>query len=42
VSSSIRLRKETIEELKSLGKKGDSYDEIVIWLLNNRKRRKRA
>jgi len=41
MSSSIRLSRETVERLKSLGRKGESYDIIVSWLLDNSKRRKR-
>ena len=27
--TTIRLKKETVEKLKSLGKKGETYDDIV-------------
>lgn len=40
VSSSIRLSKETIERLKAIGRKGESYEAIVVWLLDHSKRRK--
>jgi hypothetical protein len=41
VSSSIRLSKEVIERLKSLGRKGESYEDIVLWLLDNSKKKRR-
>lgn len=31
--SMIRLKRSTIEKLKELGKKGDTYDEVILRLL---------
>jgi hypothetical protein len=39
--TSIRLRKSTVDRLKDLGSKGESYDDLILWLLDNSKRRKR-
>jgi hypothetical protein len=31
--TTIRLKKSTVEELKKLGKKGETYDEIITKLI---------
>ena len=36
--TSIRLRKETVEQLKDRGRKGESYDDVIKRLLEKRKR----
>ena len=33
--TTIRLRKETVEKLKELGKKGETYDEIITKLIKH-------
>jgi predicted CopG family antitoxin len=38
--TSIRLRQSTAEQLKEMGRKGESYDDIIAWLLKNSKKRK--
>jgi hypothetical protein len=38
--TSIRLRKSTAKRLNDIGRKGESYDDLVVWLLDNSKRRK--
>ena len=38
--TSVRLRQSTVERLKVLGRKGDSYDDIVVWLLEHSKKRR--
>lgn len=38
--TSIRVRASTAEQLKILGRKGESYDDVVVWLLKNSKKRK--
>jgi hypothetical protein len=39
--TSVRLKVRTVLRLKELGAKGESYDDIVVWLLDHAKRRKR-
>ena len=39
--TSIKVRKETRDVLKSVGKKGETYDEIINRLLDRVLRRKR-
>ena len=40
--SSIRVKHTTRERLKRLGNKGESYENVIEWLLDNcKKRRKR-
>ena len=36
--TSIRLRKETVRQLKERGHKGESYDDIIRRLLEKRRR----
>lgn len=38
--TSIRLKVTTAEQLKQMGRKGESYDDVVAWLLKNSKKRK--
>jgi hypothetical protein len=38
--TSIRVKVSTVEQLKMLGRKGESYDDVVAWLLKNSKKRK--
>jgi uncharacterized protein YqeY len=38
--TSIRLRQSTAEQLKVMGRKGESYDDVIAWLLKNSKKRK--
>ena len=38
--TSIRLRQSTADQLKEIGRKGESYDDVVTWLLKNSKKRK--
>jgi hypothetical protein len=38
--TSIRLKTSTVGQLKALGRKGESYDDVVSWLLRNSKKRK--
>jgi len=40
--TSIKIRKETRDVLKSVGKKGETYDAIINRLLDRVLRRKRA
>lgn len=38
--TSVRLKKNTLERLKALGHKGESYEDIVLWLLENCKKKR--
>ena len=38
--TSIRLKQSTAQRLKYMGRKGESYDDIIVWLLKNSKKRK--
>jgi hypothetical protein len=38
--TSIRVRPETAKALSLIGKKGESYDQIISWLLKHSKKRK--
>jgi len=38
--TSIRLRKSTAQKLSDIGRKGESYDQIIVWLLEHSKKRK--
>lgn len=38
--TSIRVRKSTAQKLSQIGRKGESYDELIIWLIENSKKRK--
>jgi hypothetical protein len=40
--TTIKIRKETRDVLKSVGKKGETYDEIINRLLDRVLRRKRS
>jgi len=37
--TTIRLKKETVEKLKELGKKGETYEQIVSRLIENYKKK---
>jgi len=37
--SSVRVRHETLERLKELGRKGESYEQVIVWLLDHAKKR---
>jgi hypothetical protein len=39
--TSVRLKQSTLERLKALGCKGESYDTIIVWLLDHSKKRGR-
>lgn len=41
IVTSVRLKQSTVERLKAIGRKGESYDTIVVWLLEHSKRRTR-
>lgn len=38
--TSIRLKQSTAQRLKYIGRKGESYDDIIVWLLKNSKKRR--
>jgi hypothetical protein len=38
--TSIRLKKSTTQKLSQIGRKGESYDDLIVWLLENSKKRK--
>jgi hypothetical protein len=38
--SSIRVKKSTAQQLSEIGRKSESYDDIIVWLLKNSKKRK--
>lgn len=38
--TSVRLRKTTLKRLQALGHKGESYEDIVLWLLENSKKKR--
>jgi predicted CopG family antitoxin len=38
--TSIRIQTSTAEQLKMMGRKGESYDDIISWLLKNSRKRK--
>lgn len=38
--TSIRVRVSTAEQLKMMGRKGESYDDVIVWLLKNCRKRK--
>ena len=38
--SSIRVRQSTAKRLSEIGRKGESYDQIIVWLLDHCKKRK--
>jgi hypothetical protein len=38
--TSIRVKKSTAQKLSQIGRKGESYDDLIIWLLENSKKRK--
>jgi len=40
IVTSVRLKQSTVERLKVLGRKGNSYDDIVCWLLEHSKKRR--
>ena len=37
VDTSIRLKRETMEKLKAIGSKGETYDSIINQMLEHRK-----
>ena len=38
--TSIRVKVSTAEQLRGIGRKGESYDDVIAWLLKNSKKRK--
>lgn len=38
--TSVRLRKTTLKRLQALGHKGESYEDIIIWLLETGKKKR--
>jgi hypothetical protein len=38
--TSIRVRQSTAKALSLIGRKGESYDQIIVWLLAHSKKRK--
>jgi len=38
--TSIRLKRSTAQKLGEIGRKGESYDDLIVWLLENSKKRK--
>jgi hypothetical protein len=38
--TSIRVKQSTAKHLAEIGKKGESYDQIIVWLLAHSKKRK--
>lgn len=36
----MRLRKSTAQKLSEIGRKGESYDDLIIWLLEHSKKRR--
>jgi hypothetical protein len=38
--TSIRVKKSTAQKLSDIGRKGESYDDLIVWLLENSKKRK--
>jgi hypothetical protein len=38
--TSIRVKAWTAEQLKLMGRKGESYDDVIAWLLKNSRKRK--
>jgi len=38
--TSIRVRHSTAKRLSEIGRKGESYDKIIVWLLDHSKKRK--
>jgi hypothetical protein len=38
--TSIRVKQSTSNNLKEIGRKGESYDQIIVWLLEHSKKRK--
>jgi hypothetical protein len=40
--TSIRVKRSTVDELKSIGRKGETYNDIILWLLAHRPKRRIA
>lgn len=40
--TSIRVKRSTVAELKGIGRKGETYDDIIRWLLAHRPKRRVA
>jgi hypothetical protein len=38
--TSIRVKRSTAKRLSDIGRKGESYDQIIVWLLGHSKKRK--
>jgi hypothetical protein len=38
--TSIRIKQSTVQRLKLLGRYGETFDDIIVWLLEHSKRRK--
>jgi len=37
--TSIRVKQSTAKRLQEIGRKGESYDQIIVWLLDHAKKR---
>ncbi len=40
--TSIRVKRSTLDELKGIGRKGETYDSVIRWLLAHRPKRRVA
>ena len=40
--TSIRVKPNVLRTLKDLGRKGESYNDIIQWLLDNRKKKRKV
>jgi len=40
--TSIRVKRSTVDELKGIGRKGETYNDIILWLLAHRPKRRIA
>jgi len=39
--TSIRVKQSTAKRLAEIGRKGESYDDVIVWLLDHSKKRGR-
>jgi hypothetical protein len=40
--TSIRVKRSTVDKLKGIGRKGETYNDIILWLLSHRPKRRIA
>ena len=38
--TTVRIKKTTLERLNAVGRKGETYEDIIVWLLDHSKKKR--